>query len=34
MLKINVYSIIVSKMFGVTIPINFHFATIAIVNEW
>jgi hypothetical protein len=28
LLKINVYSIIVSKMFGVTILVNFHFAII------
>jgi hypothetical protein len=26
MLEINVYSIIVSKVFGVTILVNFHFA--------
>jgi hypothetical protein len=28
MLKINVYSIIFSKMFGVTIPVKFHFAIV------
>jgi hypothetical protein len=28
MFKINVYSIILSKMFGVTIPVNFHFAIV------
>jgi hypothetical protein len=28
MLEINVYSIIISKAFGVTIPINFHVATV------
>jgi hypothetical protein len=37
MLQISVYSIIVSKVFGVTISINFHFAIVkrcvAIANE-
>jgi hypothetical protein len=37
MLEISVYSIIVSKVFGVTIFINFHFAIVkwcvAIANE-
>ncbi len=28
MLEINVYSIIVSKVFGVTIPVNFPFAIV------
>ncbi len=37
-LEINVYSIIVSKVFGVTILVNFHFAIanrcVTITNGW